>query len=242
MGGIKMNKEKVAEMMQNSEVRELIDIVFFEFFDSQKKNRLMSFKLLNQSAKRGQILFVGSSLMEQFPINELQQALEKDYVIYNRGIGGYVTSDLLNSMEECIFELEPSKIFINIGTNDIGSPEYNKEKLISNYDSILTQIQERLPKCEVYVMAYYPVNAKADFPGVDKVRKENMFRTRTNCALNEANLAVEELAAKHNYKFINVNEGLTDVEGNLKEEYSVEGLHMWPNAYKVILENMRKYL
>lgn len=69
-----------------------------------------------------------------------------------------------------------------------------------------------------------------------------MFTTRTNYALNEANLAVEELAAKHNYKFIDVNEGLTDEEGNLREEYSVEGLHMWPNAYKVVLENMRKYL
>lgn len=114
MGGIKINKEKVAEKMQNPEVRELIDIVFFEYMNSQRKNRLKSYKLLNQSAKKGQILFVGSSLMEQFPINELQQTLEKDYVIYNRGIGGYVTTDLSNSMEECIFELEPSKIFINI--------------------------------------------------------------------------------------------------------------------------------
>lgn len=237
-----MNKEKIAEMMQNPEVRELIDIVFFGYMDSQKKNRLKSYKLLNQSAKKGQILFVGSSLMEQFPINELQQSLDIDYVIYNRGIGGYVTTDLLNSMEECIFELEPSKIFINIGTNDIGSSDYNKEKLISNYDSILTQIHDRLPQCDVYVMAYYPVNAKADFPGVDKARKEMMFRTRTNSAINEANLAVKGLAAKHNYKFINVNEGLTDAEGNLKEDYAIEGLHMWPNAYKVILENLKRYL
>jgi lysophospholipase L1-like esterase len=242
MGGIKVNKEKVAEMMQNPEVRELIDIFFFGYMDSQKKNRLKSYKFLNQSAKKGQILFVGSSLMEHFPINELQQTLDKNYVIYNRGIGGYMTTDLLNSMEECIFELEPSKIFINIGTNDIGSPDYNKEKLISNYDSILSEISERLPQCEVYVMAYYPVNAKADFPGVDKFRKEAMFKTRTNSAINEANRAVEELVAKHNYKFINVNEGLTDEEGNLKVEYAVEGLHMWPNGYKVILENMRKYL
>jgi lysophospholipase L1-like esterase len=237
-----MNKEKIAEMMQNPEVREWIDIFFVGYMDSQKKNRLKSYKLLNQSAKKGQILFVGSSLMEHFPINELQQTLDRNYVIYNRGIGGYVTSDLLNSMEECVFELEPSKIFINIGTNDIGSPDYNKEKLINNYDSILTQIQERLPQCEVYIMAYYPVNAKADFPGVDKARKEMMFRTRTNSAINQANLAVKGLAAKHNYKFINVNEGLTDAEGNLKEEYAIEGLHMWPNAYKVILENLKRYL
>ena len=69
-----------------------------------------------------------------------------------------------------------------------------------------------------------------------------MFKTRTNSAINEVNLAVEELARKHKYIFININEGLTDEEGNLKEEYSVEGLHMWPNAYQIVLENMKKYL
>jgi lysophospholipase L1-like esterase len=237
-----MKQEKVIEMMQNQEIRELIDTFFFGFMDSQKKNRLISYKQLNQVAKKGQILFVGSSLMEQFPINELQQTLDKNYIIYNRGIGGYVTSDLLNTMEECIFELQPSKIFINIGTNDIGSPDYKKEKLISNYDNILTQIRDRLPVCEVYVIAYYPVNAKASFPGVDKARKESMFKTRTNSAINEVNLAVEELARKHKYIFINVNEGLTDEEGNLKKEYAVEGLHMWPNAYQIVLKNMKKYL
>jgi lysophospholipase L1-like esterase len=242
MGGYKMKQEKVMEMMQNKEIRELIDTFFFGFMDSQKKNRLISYKQLNQVAKKGQILFVGSSLMEQFPINELQQALDKNYIIYNRGIGGYVTSDLLNTMEECIFELQPSKIFINIGTNDIGSPDYKKEKLISNYDNILTQISDRLPQCEVYVIAYYPVNAKASFPGVDEARKESMFKTRTNSAINEVNLAVQELARKHKYIFINVNEGLTDEEGDLKEEYAVEGLHMWPNAYQIVLKNMKKYL
>jgi lysophospholipase L1-like esterase len=242
MGGYKMKQEKVIEMMQNQEIREPIDTFFFGFIDSQKKNTLISYKQLNQVAKKGQILFVGSSLMEQFPINELQQILDKNYIIYNRGIGGYVTSDLLNTMEECIFELQPSKIFINIGTNDIGSPDYKKEKLISNYDNILAQISDRLPECEVYVIAYYPVNAKASFPGVDKARKESMFKTRTNSAINEVNLAVEELARKHKYIFINVNEGLRDEEGDLKEEYAVEGLHMWPNAYQIVLKNMKKYL
>ncbi|ALU37026.1 hypothetical protein CLCOS_31670 [Clostridium coskatii] len=33
-----------------------------------------------------------------------------------------------------------------------------------------------------------------------------------------------------------------DEEGNLKEEFSIEGIHMWPNGYSVILENMKKYL
>jgi lysophospholipase L1-like esterase len=208
----------------------------------QNSEKVKNYKLLNKYAKKGKIVFVGSSLMELFPINEMQQTLEKHSIIYNRGICGYVTTELLFCLEECIFELEPSKIFINIGTNDISSLDYKKEALIANYDNILTQINERLPDCKVYVMAYYPINAKADFPGVDQVHKKEKFASRNNPTLLEANVAIEELAKKHNYEFINVNEGLMDEEGNLKEEYTIEGLHMWANAYSVVLENIKKYL
>jgi len=173
----------------------------------------------------------------------MQLTLDIDHVIYNRGIGATTTDDLLAAMNECIFDLEPSKIFINIGSNDIalGGPEGYKKNLIANYNKIMDQIKERLPECKVYVMAYYPINAKADF-GLDKSMKDRMFATRTNANIMEVNEAVEELAYKHGFNFINVNDGLTDEEGNLKAEFSMEGLHLWPNAYSVILENMKKYL
>lgn len=234
--------QKTIEILKKPEIKGAIKVVRSNYIQKHKKNKLKNYKMLNKYVKKGQILFVGSSLMEFFPIDEMKQTLEKNCIIYNRGIAGFVTTELLNSMDECIFELQPSKIFINIGTNDMNTPDYRKENLIENYDKILNQINEMLPNCRVYVMAYYPVNAKADFPGVDKEFKENRFKTRTNAVILEANEAVEELAKKYNYEFINVNDGLMDEEGNLKEEFSIEGIHMWPNAYSVILENMKKYL
>lgn len=207
--------------------------------------KLKEYSMLNRHAKKGQILFVGSSLMEGFPIYEMQLTLGLglDRVIYNRGIGGTTTADLMQSMDVCIFDLEPSKLFINIGSNDIGGTEkrYSKEALLLNYDSILEQIKVRLPKCEVFVMAYYPINAHADF-GVDPIEKQSMFATRTNANILEANEAVERLAKGHGISFINVNEGLTDAEGNLKPEFTVEGIHLWPSAYSVILNNLKRYL
>jgi len=237
-----MKQRETKMNIRSTELHDSIMSVFHEYMQEQKKKKVKIYKYLNQYVKKRQILLVGSSLMENFPINELLQSLEKKYIIYNRGIGGYVTEELLSSMEECIFELEPVKIFINIGTNDISAQNYEKERLIDNYNKILTKISERLPNCTVYVMAYYPVNAKADFTGVDKARKEELFRTRTNSAIFEANAAVEEIAKKHGYEFINVNKGLTDEDGNLKVEYAIEGLHMWPNAYKIIFDNLLEYL
>ena len=105
----------------------------------------------------------------------------------------------------------------------------------------MDQIHKRLPECEVYIMAYYPINRKADF-GLDEFQREAIFATRTNAKIIEANEAIEELAKKHEFNFINVNEGLTDAEGNLKQECSIEGMHLLPNAYSVIFQNMKKYL
>ncbi|MEK5464232.1 GDSL-type esterase/lipase family protein [Paenibacillus sp. FSL H8-0332] len=226
-----MNQEELDEMMEIQWQRE-------------KEEKVKKYSILNTLALKGQTVLAGSSLMEFFPVNELQQTLEKQTAIYNRGIAGYVTRELLEALEVCVLALAPSRLFINIGTNDISSAdgEYELGKLLANYNEILTRIRERLPECKVYVMAYYPVNAKADFPGMDEEMRENYFRTRTNAALLEANRAVEELSLRHGYEFINVNEGLTDAEGNLKEEYTMDGVHMYANGYAVVLDNLKAYL
>lgn len=223
---------------------ELINEIMDEQMQREKEDKVRKYKVLNAYARKGQTVMAGSSLMEFFPVNELQQTLERQTIIYNRGIAGYVTRELLGAMKECIFELEPAKLFINIGTNDISSAdgEYELEKLLANYNEILTQIGARLPECKVYVMAYYPVNAKADFPGMDQAAKDSYFRTRTNASLLEANRAVEQLAGKHGYEFINVNAGLTDAEGNLKEEFTMDGVHMYGSGYSVVLHNLKGYL
>ncbi len=33
-----------------------------------------------------------------------------------------------------------------------------------------------------------------------------------------------------------------DSEGNLKEEYAIDGIHMFANGYRVVLNNLKKYL
>ncbi|HYA77298.1 MAG TPA: GDSL-type esterase/lipase family protein [Verrucomicrobiae bacterium] len=194
----------------------------------------------NQTAKKGQILFVGSSLMEIFPIDKLQKNLGLDKVIYNRGVRATTTADLLNHMDTLVFDLAPSKIFINIGSNDIGFgvPE---DVFLANYDEILHQIREKLPGTVVFVMAYYPINTVDDF-GEEKDEHDQLYSHRSNELLEAANAKVEQLAQKNGYKFINVNAGLTDVNGNLRKELTFDGGHMYPAGYEIVLANLKKYL
>jgi lysophospholipase L1-like esterase len=214
---------------------------FLAMLKKNQKDLIMKYAGLNRFVQKGKILFVGSSLMEHFPLNELMMNKGMTQVAYNRGIGGYTTKDLLETMDECIFSLEPSRIFINIGSNDIGTPGYLEENLIDSYRKILLLIKKGLPKTKVTLIAYYPINAEDEF-GIPSDIKKMMFATRTNSAINSANQAIEKLAEELKYEFINVNQGLMDEIGNLKYEYSVEGLHMKPEAYDVILDNLKVYL
>lgn len=213
---------------------------FKEFMQREQQGKLERYRILNQNVKKGEILFTGSSLMEQFPINELLMTNGMDQVIYNRGIGGFTTTDMLQHMEEMVFGTEPSRIFINIGTNDIGSPDYQLDALMERYEEIIARIQERLPQAEITMMAYYPVNETDKIP--EGEWGKTAFVTRTNENIAIANDAVEKLAAKMGCRFINVNEGLTDERGKLKKEFTIEGIHMYANGYQVVLNNLKKYL
>ncbi len=211
----------------NDEVAKILNRDRANRFANYQTDLIAHYKVLNSVAKKGETLFTGSSLMEQFPIHELLQNNGRGDIIYNRGVGGYTTTDMLNHMDEQIFELSPKKIFINIGTNDIGASDYRLESLIKNYRHILSQIKERLPKANVYLMAYYPMNELAGGDGAPGSR----FGNRTNANLEQANAAVKRLADEFSYRFIDVNNGLTDETGRLKREYTVEGVHMYANAY-----------
>ena len=207
--------------------------------DQDKKGKLKSYQVLNQFVKKGQILFTGSSLMEQFPIYEFLQDYDIKETIYNRGIGGYVSVEMLEALDAMIFDLEPSKIFINIGTNDLSMPNYLKEDLIACYEKILQLTKERLPQTKIYVMAYYPVNQIYDF-GNPTAREYMMLRT--NARIMEANNALAQMADKLKVRYIDVNRNLYDEIGNLKPEYSVEGIHMYPNGYRAILDDLMLYV
>ena len=219
-----MTQERMLELKQNPEIQELVHGQYAgRNANGARKAKRTTSGCSIAMPKKGQIVFVGSSLMEWFRIAEMQLTLGLDRIIYNRGIAGTTTGDLLSTMNECILDLEPSKLFINIGSNDIGAVGglYSIDNLLGNYSEIMDQIKNKLSGTEVFVMAYYPVNAKADF-GLDRQMKDIMFATRTNENILKANKAVEELAKQHGFNFIDVN-GRTDRQRRKSEKRVFRG-------------------
>lgn len=198
--------------------------------------KLKEYHQKNATVRKGEIVFAGSSLMEMFPIEKFMKELDNPYVIYNRGIGGYKTGDLLESLDICIFELEPSRIFINIGTNDLSDPDIPISQMIENYETILTQIKEKLPEVELYLMAYYPINYEA---AAEEMKPCLKIRNNEKIAL--ANREVQKLAERMDARYIDVNDNLKDGQGRLKAEYTIEGMHIKEEGYRAILDEVLKY-
>lgn len=204
---------------------------------NDKEMKIMRYREENKTVSFGQVVFTGSSLMEMFPINKLLREHNDDTVIYNRGIGGFVSHELFEVIDVCATDLRPSKVFINIGTNDLSDSRIPIREIMENYDKIISAIEAKLPDTVIYLMAYYPVNYEA--------AAENMkecLKIRSNEKLRTASAEVKKLAEKHGQRYIDINKNLTDEQGRLKAEYTIEGLHINEDGYRAVYDDIMAYV
>ena len=208
-------------------------------FGREKERKLANYRQQNAYIQKGRTLFTGSSLMEQFPITEfcLSEGLP---IAYNRGIGGYNTDEFLAAVDTVLLDPEPSRLFINIGTNDIcpmpGGEDWFAH-LSANYRRICEIIRDKLPDTVVYLMAYYPVNSH-----VPLAQDNSVMLVRTNENIARANRMTEALAKEFGFFYIDVNDGLKDAEGSLKAEHTMDGIHFDAEAYRTVFDRLKKYL
>ncbi len=225
-------------MADEKDMREQIQQMLW----NEQARKIRDYKTLNKMAQKGGIVFTGSSLMEMFPICELAASAGISTPIYNRGVSGTTSDDFLREINTVLLDLQPSKAFLNIGTNDITESVYGKrwmEHLMANYKEILRIAMEALPTVEIFVMAYYPANLH--LPNQTEQQRE-LLKLRTKENLAACNHALYELAQQYGQHYIDVNAGLTDQNGEQKLEYSIDGVHMYAEAYAVVFENLRKHL
>ncbi|MGN0675349.1 MAG: GDSL-type esterase/lipase family protein [Oscillospiraceae bacterium] len=204
---------------------------------TDKEIKVERYREENSSAVKGQTVFTGSSLMEMFPINKLLKEHSDDTIIYNRGVGGFLSHELLEVIDVCAIDLQPSKVFINIGTNDLSWSSIPISSLIDNYEKIISLIESAVPNVKIYLMAYYPVNYEA----ASEEMKE-CLKIRTNEKITAANAEVKKLSKKHGQRYIDINSNLKDKQGRLKAEYTIEGMHINEDGYRAIYDDIMEYV
>lgn len=129
------------------------------------------------------------------------------------------------------------RIRYDLSIADIGLPGDDIGNLIRNYRTILTQIMERLPDCQINVLVYYPV---ADLPLPEDIPEGR--KPRTMAAVQEASRRVKLLAEELGLRFLDLNPAIADENGYMRPEYAADPIHMWPSAYQEILKQLTAYL
>ncbi|MGR1528498.1 SGNH/GDSL hydrolase family protein [Streptococcus agalactiae] len=204
----------------------MLEVIDKALRDYQMK-REQFFEINNQTVQEGAIVFTGDSIVEFFP---LKKNLGRDYPLVNRGVAGSDTYWLLENLRTQVWELLPSKVFILIGTNDIGLG-HSQSEIIANITDIIAEIRAESYMTEINILSVLPVSEEDDYIERVKVRNNQAIK-----ALNKT------LSVISGINYIELYDLLVDEKGQLASSFTKDGLHLTDQAYAKISETIKLYL
>ena len=190
------------------------------------------YRELNQiSVIEPDIIFIGDSIVEYYPLQEL---LGTTKTIVNRGIRGYQTELLLDNLDAHLYGDAVDQIVLLIGTNDIGK-DIPMSQALTNLESVIQSISRDYPLSQIKLVSILPVNEGEDF-------KQTVY-IRTNEKIKAWNQAYQELASVYmQVEFVPVFENLLDQKGQLKSDFTTDGLHLSVSGYQALSSTLKKYI
>ena len=190
------------------------------------------YRELNQvSVLEPDVIFIGDSIVEYYPLQELFGTAK---TIVNRGIRGYQTKLLLENLDAHLYGDAVDQIVLLIGTNDIGKDIPINEAL-DNLERVIQSIARDYPLSQIKLLSILPVNEGEKY-------KQTVY-IRTNEKIREWNQAYEALASAYvQVDFVSIYDSLTDTEGQLQSAYTTDGLHLSVAGYQALSEALKEYL
>ena len=190
------------------------------------------YRELNQvSVLEPDIIFIGDSIVEYYPLQELFGTAK---TIVNRGIRGYQTGLLLDNLDAHLYGDAVDQIVLLIGTNDIGKDVSMNESL-DNLERVIQSIARDYPLSQIKLVSILPVNEGEEY-------KQTVY-IRTNEKIREWNQAYETLTSAYmQVDFVPIYDSLTDTEGQLKSAYTTDGLHLSVAGYQALSDALKTYL
>ena len=190
------------------------------------------YRELNQiSVIEPDIIFIGDSIIEYYPLQELFGTSKN---IVNRGIRGYQIGLLRENLDVHLYGDSVDQIVLLIGTNDIGKDVPMNEAL-NNLESVIQTISRDYPLSQIKLVSILPVNEGEDF-------RQTVY-IRTNEKIKMWNQAYQDIATSYmQVEYIPVFDSLLDEAGQLKPTYTTDGLHLSVSGYQVLSSSLRKHI
>ncbi|MBQ7216472.1 MAG: hypothetical protein IJS39_10880 [Synergistaceae bacterium] len=196
-----------------------IMLMRYGIIDTYYTKKVKEFKAMPRT--EGSIVFLGDSITDYVDFD----ALLPQYHIINMGIAGDTTSGVLRRLG-AVISLRPRKLFLLIGTNDIGMDLWTAP-IARNIREIVSRVQEKSPQTRIYLQAVLPTRGIAERP---------------NTLVQELNAEIQAIAQEKHCTFIDLYTLFLDSGGELAREYTLDGLHLSDAGNARWMANVVPYL
>ena len=181
-------------------------------------NRVRAFK--EQAPTFQHVVLLGDSITEGFDVAKHFPG----YRVLNRGIGADIIGNglpdddhrgILRRMDNSVFDCAASDVFLLIGINDLGA-SHSLATMEKGYREILQKIHDGAPRIRVHIESVFPTR--------DKYAKHN-------ANVLEFNQFLKKIAPEFGYDYIDLHKLFADDTGELRAEFTHDGLHINDAAY-----------
>lgn len=183
--------------------------------DKYWEQKVTLFNLLPITEK--DIVFLGNSITDGGNFEELFKRED----VKNRGIRSDAIPGVMKRLKQ-VTEGKPKKIFLLIGINDV-SHNLSVEQLAKRYSELVSRIIHLSPSTELYLQSVMPINNSF---GVYKSLKGK------EAIVKQFNEQIRLIAEQNNLKYVDLWPILQDSKGNLKKEFTNDGLHLTGPGYR----------
>lgn len=121
---------------------------------------IVAFRQYNEFAKKNGVVLFGSTEFFKIPLNEFAQDFETDVPVYNRSIEGLRIEEVADVLDSCVFDLNPSKVFISFGEEDVECADFDSKRFIDKYQWILYNIHNRC-RARIYIVSVLSLHPAA---------------------------------------------------------------------------------
>lgn len=145
-------------------------------FHDQGEDEMEKYRELNSITEAGGVVLFGSNTFASLPVGELTQAYRITEPIYNRSIRDVRINQIESYLKVCLYDLNPRKIFVNMGDIDILDENVDVDNFISKYEWLLYMIHTKT-QASIYV-----VPVVSDSPAAFKINQRlKALASQTGC-------------------------------------------------------------
>lgn len=127
---------------------------------NQGDDEMETYRELNSITEAGGVVLFGSDTFANLPVGELAQAFQITEPLYNRSIKNIRIDQIESYLKVCLYDLNPRKIFVNMGDTDIQDENLDIDDFISKYEWLLYMIHTKT-QASIYIISIVSLSPAA---------------------------------------------------------------------------------